>query len=466
MRAHLARKDGAARRLRGLGGPAGRVPRRRRGPVEVSGARAELIEDGGAAAVDDQFFRSRPFLEAEGVTHTLRIESEARASSSAPDRPRVPGTDARDATSPYGYPGWSGPRLLRRPRQRPPRSRRDRLERRPASSASSSATPSAPRRWPARPSATSSRSPTRSCRRRAGPATAARCVATSRPATSWRSFPGVETGAEQRAGFLDVYEQTMRRADAAAALLLRRRLLRPHPPGAPHLARPRDRPRRRSRRRLDRDGQRRLPPLLPQRQRRLPPARLADEERRRPPRRARRRARPAAQPRRRHLARRRPRGVQARLRQPAADLAHLRADLRRRGGTSSSVAVARPAASSPPTAPSFQPSSGSAGVGPVKAKPSTGSPPYLPQVSLPKARIASSVAAPLYSRQVSRLVQVDAGDVVDHFVVREEQRRAVHRVVEPLQFELGLLGQVGRVLDREPAVLERVDDVELFRFVQ
>ena len=38
---------------------------------------------------------------------------------------------------------------------------------------------------------------------------------------------------------------------------------------------------------------------------------------------------------------------------------------------------------------------GSAGVGPVNGKASAGSPPYLPQVALPKARIASSVAAPL-----------------------------------------------------------------------
>ena len=68
------------------------------------------------------------------------------------------------------------------------------------------------------------------------------------------------------------------------ALLLRRRLLRPHPRSRPHLARPRHRARRRPRRRLARRGQRRLPPLLPLRQRRLAPARLADEERRRPPR--------------------------------------------------------------------------------------------------------------------------------------------------------------------------------------
>jgi hypothetical protein len=38
---------------------------------------------------------------------------------------------------------------------------------------------------------------------------------------------------------------------------------------------------------------------------------------------------------------------------------------------------------------------GFAGVGPVNLNALTGSPPYLPQVALPKARIASIVAAPL-----------------------------------------------------------------------
>ena len=178
------------------------------------------------------------------------------------------------------------------------------------------------------PSATSSRSPTRRCRRRAGPATAARSAATSRPATSWRSSPAPETTPAQRAGFLDVYEQTMRRTDAAEHYFF----------GAAYFDRvlEADRtwlalataPDGDARRRLDRRRQRRLPPLLPLRQRRLPPARLADEERRRPPGRARRRARPAAQPRRRHRRRRRPRGVQARLRQPRGALAHLGARLR------------------------------------------------------------------------------------------------------------------------------------------
>jgi hypothetical protein len=42
--------------------------------VSEQSARAELIEDRGEAAISEEFFRSRPFLDAEGVTHTLRIE--------------------------------------------------------------------------------------------------------------------------------------------------------------------------------------------------------------------------------------------------------------------------------------------------------------------------------------------------------------------------------------------------------
>ncbi len=68
-------------------------------------AAAELLPDRGAAAESEEFFRSRPFLDAEGVTHTLRIES-AGVSLVAPLIVRdVPGAGARDATSPYGYPG-------------------------------------------------------------------------------------------------------------------------------------------------------------------------------------------------------------------------------------------------------------------------------------------------------------------------------------------------------------------------
>jgi hypothetical protein len=74
----------------------------------VTTATAELIEDGGAAAADDEFFRSRPFLEAEGATHTLRIEGgdvELLAPLLVRD---IPGAAERDAISPYGYPGFAG----------------------------------------------------------------------------------------------------------------------------------------------------------------------------------------------------------------------------------------------------------------------------------------------------------------------------------------------------------------------
>ena len=119
------------------------------------------------------------------------------------------------------------------------------------------------------------------------------------------------------------------------------------------------------------------------------------------------RARPAAQPRRRHLPRRPPGGVQARLRQPRAALAQLGADLRpgrlhaplgrsrRRGG------------SFPPTGgrPSW---TGFSASGPVKGKASAGSRPETLQVALPKSRIASRVMAPLYCLQPSRFLQVVA----------------------------------------------------------
>ena len=70
-----------------------------------AGATAELIEDAGAAAESEEFFRSRPFFDAEGVTHTLRIAAGG-AELLAPLIVRPIGEGAeRDAISPYGYPG-------------------------------------------------------------------------------------------------------------------------------------------------------------------------------------------------------------------------------------------------------------------------------------------------------------------------------------------------------------------------
>ena len=68
-------------------------------------ATAELIADRGAAAEGEEFFRSRPFLDAEGVTHTLRIDAGDTALLAPLIVREIPGSDARDAISPYGYPG-------------------------------------------------------------------------------------------------------------------------------------------------------------------------------------------------------------------------------------------------------------------------------------------------------------------------------------------------------------------------
>ncbi|HEX8958742.1 MAG TPA: GNAT family N-acetyltransferase [Solirubrobacterales bacterium] len=70
-------------------------------------ATAVLIADRGAAAESEEFFRSRPFLDAEGVTHTLRIAT-GEGELLAPLIVRnISGSAERDAISPYGYPGMS-----------------------------------------------------------------------------------------------------------------------------------------------------------------------------------------------------------------------------------------------------------------------------------------------------------------------------------------------------------------------
>ena len=69
-------------------------------------AQAELLEDRGEAAVSDHFFRSRPFLDAEGATHTLRIEAGDTELLAPLVVREIPGSGERDGTSPYGYPGF------------------------------------------------------------------------------------------------------------------------------------------------------------------------------------------------------------------------------------------------------------------------------------------------------------------------------------------------------------------------
>lgn len=171
-------------------------------------ARAELIEDGGAAAADAEFFRSRPFLEAEGATHTLRIEGEEGDLLAPLIVREILGSDARDAVSPYGYPGLMGP--AGSPLE--PASLdfsatglvsifiRHALGHSPLAAATERnivqiADPALPQK--SRPS------DRRQVRRNLDAGYELALV------------PGAETTTAQRAGFLDLYEQTIRRTGAA-----------------------------------------------------------------------------------------------------------------------------------------------------------------------------------------------------------------------------------------------------------
>lgn len=66
---------------------------------------ATLLPDSGAAACEQEFFRCAEFLGAEGVTHSLLVESgDSRAAVPVVVR-KIPDTELADALSPYGYPG-------------------------------------------------------------------------------------------------------------------------------------------------------------------------------------------------------------------------------------------------------------------------------------------------------------------------------------------------------------------------
>jgi hypothetical protein len=178
--------------------------------VSAAAATAELIEDRGEAAIGTEFFRSRQFLSAEGATHTLRIETADGELLTPLIVREIPGSDARDAISPYGYPGFVA---RNSPQPLDPTAidfsatglvsvfLRHALGRSPLAGASE-----------------------RNLVQIADPAMAPK----SRPSDRRQIrrnleagyelslVPGSETTPEQRAGFNDLYEQTMRRTDAAA----------------------------------------------------------------------------------------------------------------------------------------------------------------------------------------------------------------------------------------------------------
>ena len=193
----------------------------------MSGALAstELIEDRGEAAVAQDFFRSRPFLDAECVTHTLRIDTGA-GELLAPliVRPIGDGPD-RDAVSPYGYPG-STHRGCDSTRITSPNATSAELAGRviDAAGIDFSATGLVSvflrHRLDLVPLSGASE---RNTVQIADPALAPK----SRPSDRRQVrrnleagyelllVPGAETKPAQRAGFLDLYEQTMRRTGAA-----------------------------------------------------------------------------------------------------------------------------------------------------------------------------------------------------------------------------------------------------------
>ncbi len=193
----------------------------------MTAARAELIEDRGEAAAGEEFFRSRPFLDAEGATHTLRIEGDDLELLAPLIVREIDGTDERDAVSPYGYPGLivgsGGDPVRTLSRRRPV-----------------GVTPAPPTLESKAIDFSATGLVSVFIRHRLGPsplagATERNVVQIADPALPPKSrpsdrrqvrrnleagytlelVPGPATTPEQRAGFLDAYEQTMHRTGAA-----------------------------------------------------------------------------------------------------------------------------------------------------------------------------------------------------------------------------------------------------------
>jgi hypothetical protein len=182
-------------------------------------ATAELIEDAGAAATSEEFFRCGQFLAAEGVTHTLRIATD-EAELLAPLIVRdIPDTSARDAISPYGYPGIaSAARGVVRARARTTHATAldpDEIDFGPTGLVSIFIRHAL---GPAPLAGASSRNVVQI----ADPALPLKSRGSDRNQVNknrragyeLRLVPGPETSPEDRGGFLAAYEQTMRRTDA------------------------------------------------------------------------------------------------------------------------------------------------------------------------------------------------------------------------------------------------------------
>ncbi len=184
---------------------------------------AELLADRGAAAESEEFFRSRSFLDAEGVTHTLRIDA-GEAELLAPLIVRkIPGTDALDALSPYGYPGVVPPASSADRTVEPPMGEstvRSTMQTEHVDFAGTELVSAFIRHALSEPPLAGAAE--RNLVQIADPALPRKSRGSDRNQINKNRragyevqlVRGTETSAVQRAGFLDAYEQTMRRAGA------------------------------------------------------------------------------------------------------------------------------------------------------------------------------------------------------------------------------------------------------------
>ncbi|HEY7456430.1 MAG TPA: GNAT family N-acetyltransferase [Solirubrobacterales bacterium] len=185
----------------------------------MSRARAELLADGGAAVESEEFFRSRPFLDAEEATHTLRIEA-GEGELLAPLIVReVPGADAHDAISPYGYPGLTVDCSIDPPiggKKHQHALDPDEIDWAPTGLVSifiRHALLAPPLAGAAERNVVQIADPALPAKTRGSDRN--RINKNRRAGYEVELVPGPETDAAQRAGFLAAYEQTMRRAGAA-----------------------------------------------------------------------------------------------------------------------------------------------------------------------------------------------------------------------------------------------------------
>src|SRR4051794_9878270 len=106
-----AEGNSAGRRIgrqRGVGPPTRGVQGLADRAEVISGASrvAQLVADEGRAAETDDFFRSRAFFDAEGVSHTLVVGGEGEDELALPLLVHeIADSGQLDAITPYGYPG-------------------------------------------------------------------------------------------------------------------------------------------------------------------------------------------------------------------------------------------------------------------------------------------------------------------------------------------------------------------------